>query len=417
MKTKTLFTLYAIAIALAVGVFIAKLVQNAEEDSSTQFTRGYKPFENLSPGEIAEIHLKGADNATTIKIADGKWVVAERENYPVNLDSLQSLIRKMKDLTVAQALEAGESFNPRFGMDEKSSDPDTHGSVLTLKTADGKEITRMNIGKEIASASQDPMAAMMGGGNTASGKYVRLKPDPDSVYVVNDALSEAKTHPKDWLVKDFIKVQNITSVSLSPEGKPGQTAWKVSRANSTGDFTVEGGIPAGKELNTGTVNPLKNILGYPNFEDVVSAEAAKGLQGNAKSRRAIITTADGFTYTLDIAPKEAKGTEKYLMKVEVSAQLKTERDKPAEESEEAAKTAEEAFQAALKANQEKLAQEQALKGRVFEVTSYTVQALLKSKDDLLQDKAAPAAAGGAPAGAPSFNPGSVTTPPFQIPNQ
>lgn len=422
MKLKSLITLYVTVAVLAAGVFIAKSIQNAEEDSSARHSRGYKPFQHLSPGEVAEIQLIGAENTSTIKIHDQKWVVAERENYPVKVSALQSLLRKIQELSVAQDLEAGESFNPRFGMDENSSDPETHGTKLLLKKASGEEIAQLKIGKDLASAGPtDPLAGMMGGGNQSSGKYIRLTSDPNSVYVINDALSEAQTHPKEWLSEDFIQVKKITSISLSPKGNPEAVEWTLSRPDITEPFSLEGALPEGKQLNMATINGFNNILAFARFEDVVSEKAAQGLRDKNGTQRARIKTEDGFSYELEISPKAAEGSENYLMTIKVSAELKTEREKPKEETEEVAKTMGAAFQKTLKENQEQLKREQALQGRVYEVTPYTVQALLKGKADLLQDTP-PAAATPAPAvseGAlqPRLTPRQITTPPVRVPGQ
>ena len=388
MKTKTLFTLYAVATALALGVLIAKVIQNSEENSSTKFARGYKPFNELAPGDIAKIELKDAEQSSTIEIKDGKWTVAEREGYPVNLSSLQKLIRKINDLTITQSLEAGASFDPRFGMDQTSNDSELHGTHLTLKKADGSLITSLKLGKEVAaSGQQDPMAMMMGRGNSSSGRYIRLQEDPEGVYVVSDSLGEALAHPKDWLSKEFIKIENITSVSLSPAGAPSSIEWKVSRPDASADFTLEGGIPEGKELNKGVIDAFKNILRYAGFEDVISQSAFVGLADQTKTRRAVITTADNFTYTLDITPKDAEGASSKLLTVSVTGDLITTRVKKDNETEEQAKQAQEAFDKSLKEKKAQLKLEQSLAGKIYDVTDYTVQALLKSRSDFLKEPA------------------------------
>lgn len=392
MKTKTLFTLYAVVLLLASGVAIAKFIQNKEEGAVTKFSRGYKPFEKLSPGEIAEVELKGASQSTTIKEVDGEWVVSNRKNYPAKVQDLKSLIRKINNLTVAQSLEAGESFNPRFGMDGSSSDEASHGIEIILRKADRSEITRLKLGKEVSSGgNKDPMTAMMGGGGV-SGRFVRLNADPDSVYVINDAMNEAKSQPKDWLIPDFINVQNITSVSLSKPGKLAEEDWLVTRPDSNSDFTLDGVLPEGRELDTASVNALKSILSFAKFEDVVSEKAAEGLVDKTKTQRAIITTADGFSYTLDITPKEAQGTRNYLMTVNVLGEFSKERNKPEGEDPDIAKQADEDYAKKLKENNDKLQLEQSLNGRVFEVTAYTVQAFMKKRDGFFAMKAAPASA-------------------------
>jgi len=78
------------------------------------------------------------------------------------------------------------------------------------------------------------------------------------------------------------------------------------------------------------------------------------------------------------------------------------------ESAEQATQAEAQFSAELEGLKKKLAQEQRINGVYFEVSEYTVQALLKSRNDLLQ---APQPA------QPGQRPGSVTSPPFRFGGQ
>ncbi len=416
MKIKTLVTLYAIVLLLAAGVAVAKFIQNKEESTATRFERGYKPFSDLSSGEIEEIDLKGADQTATIKIIDGKWVVANRENYPANVQNLQNLIRTINDITVAQSLEAGESFNPRFGMDSSSSDPAMHGTTVTLKKVDGSVITRLQLGKEVKSnENEDPMAAMMsgggGGGGGASGRFIRLSDDPESVYVINDAMTEAQSNPAEWLVSDFIKIANITSISLSPAGKLDEVAWSVTRPNSTGTFTLDGDVQAGKEIDATALSALNNVFGYANFEDVVSAKAAEGLMNTSQTQRALITTADGFRYQLDITPKGAAGTKNYLMTVSVSADIVKERTKPEGEDSDIAKQADADYAKKVKVGEEKLAFEKSLEGRIFEVTEFTVQPLMKKREEFYAVKVPPIST--TPTN--NYNQPRVTSPPVMFP--
>lgn len=386
MKLKTLFTLYTIVALLALGVIVTKAIQNSETDSSTKFKRGYKPFEKLSAGDVSIVEFKGPDKTSTIKAVDGQWVVTERENYPANLSALQSLLRSINDLTITQSIEAGESFDPRFGMDEKSSDDNTHGTVITLKKADGSEITRLKVGKDIEKGGpENPMAAFTGGGANTSGKFIRLQEDLDSIYVVNESFTDAKASPSDWLLPDFISPQGIISVTASEEGKLEEKAWTFSRPNTSSAFSLEGGLPEGKNLNESQVNLFDRLFSYSKFEDIVSAAAAEGLKDSAKERRIQIKTEDGFTYVLHLTPKKAEGTENVLLTIDVTGEFATDRTKGEKETAEEAKSADEAFATELKTKQEKLTADQGFAGRVFEVTKNTVQTLLQPKSNFLKE--------------------------------
>ena len=403
MKTKTLTILYGLVAVLALGVLVAKQSQNQDSLSSAKYERGHKPFANLPAGEIAQVEITDGDMTSTIHIHDGKWSVKERQNYPADFSALQSLIRELSEITIAQSLEAGATYDARFGMDLSSDDPDQHGTVITLKKSDDQVITTLRLGKAVDSGEQDQMAMLMGGG--AKGQHIRLDDDADAVYVINSTLNGAKSHPKNWLAKDFIKVANLSKVSLT---QPNSTdlEWEVEEQNGT--FTLLGDIPEGKELNTGALSSIGNLFQYARFDDILSEKAAQGLIDHSKTQTAHLKTKDGFSYQIEIASKVAPQSKNKIVKIQTSAKLNEKRPPVEGESAEQATQAEAQFSAELEGLKKKLAQEQRINGVYFEVSEYTVQALLKSRNDLLQ---APQPA------QPGQRPGSVTSPPFRFGGQ
>ncbi len=377
MKTKTLILLYGIVAVLALGVILATNFQNADSGSSAKFERGNKPFAKLPADDIATIELKEGDVTTTLVQKEGAWTVSERQNYPANLGKMQSLIRSINELSVTQSLEAGESYDARFGLD----------TTVSLKKSDGSVFRSLKIGKDITNGQQNQMAMMMGGSN-ANGCYIRLPEDEGIVYATNTVISDASASPKNWLAKDFIQVKKITEITLSKPGKPDEVEWKVTRPNAMGKFALEGDIPAGKMANASALSSLENQFGYASFEDVLSPSAGEGLSDVSKARRATILTEEGFTYTINIAPKTVKGTENHLLTVQVEGYFVTERVRPEAETVEEGDSADEHFATQLAEKKEKLAKEKELEGIYFEVTKLTIQNLFKSRDELLTEMAA-----------------------------
>lgn len=422
MKSKTLITLYTIVAILAVGVVIAKLGQSKQTDSSTKFTRGEKPLATLNPSEISEISIEDSETTTTVKIDGGKWVVVERGNYEAKTDALRDLIRQVLELSVAQSMEAGPSFDPRFGMDERASLAENHGEIVTFKSKDGTVLTRIKFGKEIAGQSQANQANPFGGG--AQGRFVRFAEDEKSIYVVSDGMSSVDANPKNWLKEDFLEVRGITSITMSPAGAPDQVEWKVSREDMKNGFTLSD-IPEGKVANEALLSSIQNVLSYGNFEDVVTAKAAEGLLEKETARKATIETNDGFTYTINLFPKSAEGTKNYLMTFSVAEQFTKEFQPKEESTEEEQKSAKADFQANLNTLQKQFADLKALEGVYYEVASWVLDPIAKSKSDLLQDESseegaeAEAAQGAVPnIGAGSQRtPYSVTTPPLPVRGQ
>jgi len=379
MKTKTLILLYGIVAVLALGVILATNFQNADSSSFAKFARGKKPFEKLSANDIASIELTEDDVTTSLVQKDGKWTVLERQNYPANFGKMQSLIRSINELSVTQSLEAGESYDARFGLD----------TTVSLKKADGSVIRSLKVGKDITNGQQNQMVMMMGGSNS-NGCYIRLPEDEGTVYATNTTISDASASPKNWLAKDFLQIKKITTITLSKPGKLDEAEWKVTRPNATAKFTLEGGIPSGKMADSSALSSLENQFGYASFEDVLSSSAGEGLSNASKARRATILTEDGFTYTITMAPKTVEGTENHLLTVQVEGEFATERVRPEAETVEEGDSADEYFATQLAEKKEKLAKEKELEGTYFEITKLTIQNLFKSRDELLTDSSSAA---------------------------
>ena len=107
------------------------------------------------------------------------------------------------------------------------------------------------------------------------------------------------------------------------------------------------------------------------------------------------------------------------MKVIVKAKIPQERKQEEGETEEDAKEKYEAFATRKKELEENLAATQKLEGRTFQVTKFTVDALLKNRTGLIQSaapQAAPAPQNGVPFGLPGGTQrAQAVTPPIALP--
>ena len=319
--------------------------------------------------------IEGIGNSTsTLQLTPQGWTLADRQDYPANFTRLKQLLTALNELKITQSLEAGTTYDQRFGIDTR----------LTLKDAEGKLLRTLQIGKTLSNGQQDPMAALMGGGSTASGRYLRLPEDEGTVYITSEPLRDLSTAPTDWLSPDFIQVHAPVTVSLSQPGQPETLAWEAGRIDEDDTVKLEGEIPAGMEQNTTALSALSTVLARASFEDVVSPEAAQGLIDPTQVQRAILFNLHGFTYTIDIYPKAAPGTENSLITIKVDAEFDPTRPAIDASSPETIEAADKAWAITLKQRQDQLAREQALTGHYYEVTSYTLQNLLKARTDFLQ---------------------------------
>ena len=417
MNKRQVIIFWAIAIVLGGAVTAVKLTQQQTTQSATQRAPGQTLLASFPAGEIAAVDIQGAAGSVSLVKKSGKWTVAQRDGYPANATYVNEFLRTLGELKVTRGMEAGPSFASRFGMDESSSQAAERGLTASFKDAAGKEIAKVSLGKSIeSSAAPSPM-----GGNNAVGRYVRNHADASGFYAVNEMFPAVSADVVRWLADDFLSPEKIQAITLSQAGKE-NPAWTLSRETEDAEFKLEGAA-AGETLDTTVAAPLKSLFSYARFEDVVSADQATARADAAARRKVVIRTVEGFTYNLTLTPAKATATppptgqpaaaDSYFLTVAVSAQLPKERKKDAGEKPEDAKTKDAAFTERVKTLTEKLAKEQSLAGRTFEVAKSTVEPLLKDRAQLIA-KAAPPPAPDPNTGAVQKLPGGlITSPPAQ----
>lgn len=392
MNKKSVLVLWIIAALLGAAVATVKISQSRGPDAVTKHAPGDRLFKNISAGDITAITIEDHENSVTITKSESGWVVKERANFPADIPMLAGILDKLSEIKVGQALEAGPSYNSRFGMDGSAATADDHGLLITLTTSSQEQWT-IALGKTTAGEANpmNPMAPRNGGG-----RYLRSSEDPNSVYVVEETFPRATANAKDWLSKDFLQVSNLKSVSLTAPADSGFEPWSLSRESATADFVLAG-IGEQEELIATVVNPLKSLFSFTRFEDVLSEEEAQDLPDESQARQAILTTLDGFTYTVDVAPRKSEtpiadepaSSPNHLLSIAVSATFPEARTPAADESEEDKAKKDEEFKKQQETLRTKLAKEEKFQNRTFEVTKWTVDALLKSRADFVQAKAAP----------------------------
>ncbi|MFD0892193.1 DUF4340 domain-containing protein [Luteolibacter ambystomatis] len=440
MSKRLVIVLWVIAVALGGLVYVVKSGQSTPAKGKAARKSGQTLFESFPGAEVAAITISGADGTTHLAKKDGKWTVTDRDAYPANTQNVNDLIRTIGDVKVVGAIEDAASYSARFGIDPSAAKAEDRGIELTFANASGSELAKVSLGKSIGGSEAGPMGPM-GGGST--GRFVLNQGDKSAIYRTSEMFSAVSTDPKTWLSEDFIKIEKPKSVSVTVPGK-GDIAWKVSRDNEEANFNLEGAKPE-DNYDASTATPLKTLFSFAKFDDVVpTADVAKRAQPDQK-RVATIETFEGSTYTLNITPAKAADAKpgeeppaatdgSYFVTVDVTATLPTERKKEEGEKPEDAKVKDEAFTTRLKDLKAKLAADQALKGRTFELRQFALDMLLKGRDGF-KKQAAPAGGpqgmqgmqglppgmmmphGATPGPGTKAGPVEAVTPPIQVPAQ
>jgi Domain of unknown function (DUF4340) len=407
MNKRQVIILWIIAIALGGAVGIVKLTQKDTTKSATQRASGETLFDSFPGADVSSVAIQGADGKVTLAKKDGAWVVSERDNYPANGSYVNDFIRTLTELKVTRGMEAGPSFAPRFGMDEGATTTEARGLTAAFSDASGKEIARVSLGKNIESG-QD--AGPMGGAMSV-GRYIRNHADETGFYAVSEMFPSVSAEAQRWLNTDFISPDKVKSISITQKGKE-DIAWKLVRETEEAEYKLEGA--AGSEvLDTTVTSPLKSVFSYARFDDVVPADKVAEKADTANKQTVVLETVEGFRYTIGITPVK-ESTDKMYVTVAVTGDIAKERKKEEGEKPEDAKTKDEAFATRVKDLNDKLAKEQKLAGRTFEVAKTTVDSLLKERDQLITKATPPAPAD---AGAPSVQtlPGGVIASPPMAP--
>jgi len=425
MNPRQVTALWIIAIVLGLAVALVKVRQQSAADTSTKRSPGDTLFEKFPAEQVSSVALTDAKGTLTLHKKDDGWVVAERDNYPARTPNVLSLIRTLAEIKIVQAMEAGPSFAPRFGMDESAKDADERGITASFADASGNEIARLSIGRTIESG----------------GRFVRNHADETGFYAVNDMLFMFEGDPARWLDESFLRLEKIKSIHVANADNPEIKLWHVVRDAEDGDFRLADAAP-GEMLEATAGDTLKRLMAFARFNDVIpAADVDARTADTAQARIATVTTFEGFTYTFTIVPATPKESadnpddmfgasagDDQLLTVSVEASLPTERKKSDDESEDASAELDKAFAERLETLTTRLNKEQTLAGRTFLVSKSIVEPLLKERDDITTGPPEPAAAtatdsgpavGGllGPGATPAAPTGgvTVTTPPIEIP--
>ncbi len=388
MSIRVLITLWVVAGSLLAAV-VGIRSQQQERITETKLSEGDVLLETLEESSLQTIEVKGGENQVTLTKVNDTWGIAQKDNFPVNHEILQQQMGDLFQAKVAQPVKASEKYHARFGVEEKGQEKGTGSESLqiVLRASDGKALETIFLGDML----RDSSTMMSGGMDLAVGRRVRLASDPHAIYTLSETFSELPKTPKDWLKKDFIKIQTpLDSIRLL---KQDSTQWSLN-VNSDHALELEN-LPEGKTLDPAKRSDLLGAVSSLSFTDVIAAGSLESyLKAQDRDLGSIqqleVSTQSGFQYTLQLAPKSLEAEQgAQLMSYTVQSTFPTEREKKEGETQDEAKRAQMEFEKTGKANQEQLAKEQKLAGYVYEVEYSSVSALLSSKESLLLEEETP----------------------------
>ena len=415
MKNKQLLIAIAVLVVLGATVFFTR-EDSGKSSSSTGSTKSSNQvIETLDATKLASISLTDADGSVTVNQTDDVWTVTDRDGFPANFSDIQSLVNTVTELKILAKQKVGKSQLGRFELnDPGSEDAKDAGTKLELKDADGKVLQSILFGKE-SQGQADPSSPF---GPSGTGRYVLV--GENTVGEINETLSsDLKTDPADWLNKeDFLKVEKIKSIAVVQS--KAVESWALSRDKEGEDMSLVDS-KEGEKLDSSKGNSAGRVFGYPSFDDVASKSAKSEDIGMDKAVTTTIDTFEGYKYVVKLAKKEedhyisftASGTripqedERKVREPEVDETKPREpgKDEKPEDKERLDKEHADSLakliadrekthkdnQSKLKTDRDKefadnLAKLAKLEGWTFKVSSYTFDAIYKTRAEMMEEE-------------------------------
>ena len=369
MNRKQLISLLVVVVLVGASGWIVYQRGNASWQSAGQAIGG-KLLPNLPINDIAQITIQAGTNQLTLARRDNLWRVRERGDYPANFSQISDTLLKFADLKIAQSEEIGPSQLGRFEL--LPPGPATNSSTLIeFKDQAGKTLASVLLGKK---HMKQPSGNSQLDEGWPDGRYVMAGSGTRTVAVISDPLDNVQPKPEDWLDKTFFKIENPKSIAVT--FPVATNSWKLVRASETNDWQLADARP-GEKLDSSKLYNVTSPFDSPSFDDVSPGAAAP-----TNATALTVETFDGFIYAATIG-SERDGN--YPLTISVSANLPTVRPSANNEKPEEKPKLDAEFQARQKTLAEKLAKEKQFKDWTYQMPAYTVETLLKTRNQLLAE--------------------------------
>ncbi|HTP95655.1 MAG TPA: DUF4340 domain-containing protein [Burkholderiales bacterium] len=346
----------------------------------------------LDVNAVAQIHLKQGKAEVTLIKQDAGWTIKERGGFPADYAQVADFLLKVRDLKVAQTEAIAVAQRPRLDLADPGADKGA-GMLLEFKDKSGKPMQTLILGRKHFGPPPVPVPGQKG---APDGRYLLTAPDATEYVLTTEPLNLAEPGADKWLAKDFVRIDRVSSIAVTP---PSAAGWTISRKDESGEWQLAGAKP-GEKLDFNKSLGAVNTLYSPAFVDVAVDPDAATL-GLDKPATAEIETFDGLKYQLKFGRKAGDDAH-YAFTFSVDGSIVGTRTPGKDEKPEEKKKLDDAFQKKLKELEERFKREQALAKWTFIVERKPFDALLRERAEMLeQKKPGPDEKMGAKAGAKS----------------
>jgi hypothetical protein len=250
--------------------------------------------------QVVALTVSGAGASVTITRPtpdSDHWSVDEKAGYPAALDQVRQTIL---------AVAGTRTLEPRTIKPEQYSklQVDDAGAIrVALRTADGRTLPVLLVGKSAASSSPDHPVLHF---------YARLAGEAQSWLAVGQ-LPSLSTDPMQWVERSLpgLPEARVRAVTVS---RPGVAPLTISRKDAgQKDFTVEG-LPADARPNQVRLNQLATVADFLSFDDVAKRDPA--ILPDADTVVTTLHAFDGEVLTIRIDRRNGKSWASFTAETE-----------------------------------------------------------------------------------------------------
>ena len=410
--------LIALVVVATLGVITYLTSKNNDDQPSSKTGIGAEVVKKIDPTKITAITITDKNGSVTLEQKDQQWNVLERDGFEAKFEDIQKLVSDSVTLKSLRQINASEKQYGRFELVDPSSSQDKSGLKLEFKGSDKKVLKTLLIGKKSSSNSGANAGSPFG--SSENQRFVLADGIINVIEIdFSSALNDIAADASEWLNKDdFLKIEKIESVSVNHPDKA--NSWSLTREKD-GDDMILVDAKEGEKLDSSKGNSAGRVFGFANFDDVASKETDPKDIGMDKAVSANIETFEGYTFAIKMSksgedhymtvnaagtrvpldheskarvpqpdeskPREPGKDEKPEDKERLDkehadnlAKLITDREKAHKDS-----------QAKTKADRDKafsdnLAKLMKLEGWTFKVTSFTFDAIYKTRAEMMEEE-------------------------------
>ena len=305
MNKKNLIALLVVA---TLGVIAYLTSKNNDDQPSSKTGIGAEVVKKIDPTKITAITITDKNGSVTLEQKDQQWNVLERDGFEAKFEDIQKLVSDSVTLKSLRQINASEKQYGRFELVDPSSSQDKSGLKLEFKGSDKKVLKTLLIGKKSSSNSGANAGSPFGSSDNQ--RFVLADGIINVIEIdFSSALNDIAADASEWLNKDdFLKIEKIKSVSVNHPDKA--NSWSLTREKDGDDMTLVD-AKEGEKLDSSKGNSAGRVFGFANFDDVASKETDSKDIGMDKAVSANIETFEGYTFAI----KMSKSGEDHYMTV------------------------------------------------------------------------------------------------------